>query len=182
LADNAATDGAERRRSAPLRAFGALVGGMNAAGTFWIVVLMVLINAEAIGRSAFNTPIIGVIEMIEISIVGIVFLQLADSLRRGVLTRSDGLYNQVMARNRKAGHAMGVFTAALGAFFMGLVLTGSIPYFVDAWQQDYYIGVEGMFTAPVWPVALVIVVAIAVTMIQFLVHLADHLRPLVGRD
>ncbi|MPY69940.1 MAG: TRAP transporter small permease subunit [Alphaproteobacteria bacterium] len=174
-------DGAERRRSAPLRAFGGLVGGMNAAGTCWIVVLMVLINIEAIGRSAFNTPIIGVIEMIEISIVGIVFLQLADSLRRGVLTRSDGLFNQVMARNPAAGHVMGIVTSALGAGFMGLVLTGSVPFFVDAWQQNYYIGVEGMFTAPVWPIALIIVVAITVTMIQFLIDLADHLRPLIGR-
>ena len=71
---------------------------MNAAGSCWIVVLMILINVEAIGRSAFNKPIIGVIEMIEISIIGIVFLQLADSLRRGVLTRSDGLFNQLLKK------------------------------------------------------------------------------------
>ena len=39
---------------------------MNALGSCWIVILMLLINVEAIGRSAFNQPIIGVIEMIEI--------------------------------------------------------------------------------------------------------------------
>lgn len=171
----------EAGQSAPLRAFGWLVGGMNAAGSCWIVVLMLLINAEAIGRSAFNQPIIGVIEMIEISIVGIVFMQLADSLRRGVLTRSDGLFNQVMARRPHIGHAMGVVTYLLGATFMLLVLRGSVPIFTEAWTEGHYIGVQGMFTAPVWPIALVIVVAITVTMVQFLIYLFDHLWPLLGR-
>ena len=142
---------------------------------------MLLINAEAIGRSAFNKPIIGVIEMIEISIVGIVFMQLADSLRRGVLTRSDGLYNQVMKRRPKIGHLMGLVTSLLGAVFMTLVLVGMVPFFIEAWEGDFYIGVEGMFTAPVWPVALIIVVAITVTMIQFLINLAGHLGPLIGQ-
>ncbi len=76
---------------------------------------------------------------------------------------------------------MGLFTSVAGVVFMGLVLWGSVPTFVDAWVGDYYIGVEGMFTAPVWPVALVIVIAITVTMIQFAINLAGHLRPLVGR-
>jgi len=182
LSDSGSSDGAGRKQAAPLRIFGGIVSGMNAAGSAWIVVLMLLINAEAIGRSAFNKPIIGVIELIEISIVGIVFMQLADSLRRGVLTRSDGLFNQVMARMPAAGHVMGVFTYLLGAVFMGLVLAGTIPEFTDAWEKDYYIGVEGMFTAPLWPVALIIVVAVAVTMIQFLIMLWEHLRPLLGRN
>ena len=173
--------GSGARRSAPLRAFGAIVGSMNAAGSCWIVVLMLLINAEAISRSAFNEPIIGVIEMIEISIIGIVFMQLADSLRQGVLTRSDGLFNQVMRRKPAAGHGMAVATYLLGACFMGLILWGSVPFFLDAWENDYYVGVEGMFTAPVWPVALVIVFAVVVTMIQFLIMLAGRCASLAGR-
>ena len=175
-------DGAGRPQSAPLRTFGALISGMNAAGSCWIVVLMLLINAEAISRSAFNQPIIGVIEMIEISVIGIVFMQLADSLRRGVLTRSDGLFNQVMRRKPAAGHVMAVVTYLLGAAFMGLIIWGSAPFFIDAWEKNYYIGIEGMFTAPVWPVALIIVVAVAVTMVQFLIMLADHWRQISTQD
>lgn len=169
------------RRSSPLRAFGAVVGSMNAAGSCWIVVLMLLINAEAISRSAFNEPIIGVIEMIEISIIGIVFMQLADSLRKNVLTRSDGLFNQVMRRKPAAGHGMAVATYLLGAVFMGLILWGSVPFFIESWENDYYVGVEGMFTAPVWPVALIIVFAVVVTMIQFLIMLAGHCARLAER-
>lgn len=169
-------------KSAPLRFFGGIVGGMNAAGSCWIMVLMILIILEVVFRGAFNAPIIGVIEMIEISIIGIVFLQLADSLRRGVLTRSDGLFNQVMNRSPLAGHIMGVMTYLLGAVFMGLVLWGYAPTFVDAWQKDYYVGVEGMFTAPVWPISGIVVISIVVTMVQFAIMLADHIRAICALD
>ena len=182
MPDTGPSGGAGRTPGAPLRVFGSIVSGMNAAGSCWIVALMVLINVEAVGRSAFNKPIIGVIEMIEISVIGIVFMQLADSLRRGVMTRSDGLFNQVMARLPAAGHVMAIGTGLAGAVFMGLIILGGVPYFIDAWEQDYYIGVEGMFTAPVWPVALIIVIGVTVTMIQFLVMLADNCRRLTARD
>jgi len=182
LPDNGSTDGAGRTLNAPLRIFGSIVSGMNAAGSCWIVVLMLLINVEALGRSAFNKPIIGVIEMIEISVIGIVFMQLADSLRRGVLTRSDGLFNQVMSRKPAAGHVMAIVTDLAGVVFMGLIIWGSVPFFIDSWEKDYYIGVEGMFTAPVWPVALIIVIGVTVTMIQFLIMLADHWHLLTAQD
>ena len=175
-----ADNGAERPKGAPLRTFSAIIGGMNAAGSCWIVVLMLLINAEAISRSAFNQPIIGVIEMIEISVIGIVFLQLADSLRRGVFIRSDGLFNQVMSRKPGAAHVMALFTYGFGAILMALILWGSIPYFLSAWNNDWYVGVEGMFTAPKWPVALIVNIAIFMTMIQFLVMFAGHFRKLRG--
>ena len=173
--------GAARKHGAPRRFFMSLVGSMNAAGSCWIVVLMLLINAEAISRSAFNALIIGVIEMIEISIIGIVFMQLADSLRQGILTRSDGLFNQVMRRKPVAGRVMAIVTCACGAVLMILITWGSIPFFIESWDNDYYIGVDGMFTAPVWPVALIIVFAVIVTMIQFLIMLADNAAAIAGR-
>ena len=182
MPDSGTSDGEERIPNAPLRLFASLVSGMNAAGSCWIVVLMILINVEAIGRSAFNKPIIGVIEMIEISIIGIVFLQLADSLRRGVLTRSDGLFNQLLKKNIVAGYILAVLTYAIGAVFMGLIIWGSVPYLIDAWKNNYYIGVEGMFTAPVWPIALIIVIGVAVTMVQFIIILADYCRLLNSQD
>ncbi len=181
MADPDLKEEAGLQESAPLRFFSKLVTGMNATGSCWIVLLMLLINIEAIGRSAFNKPIIGVIEMIEMSIVGIVFMQLADSLRQGVLTRSDGLFNQVMGRKPSAGHVMAIVTYGLGSFFMLLILWGSVPTLVDAWVKDYYIGVEGMFTAPVWPIALIIVFSVTVTMLQFAIMLKEHLVRLRSR-
>ena len=65
---------------------------------------------------------------------------------------------------------------------MGLVIWGSVPYLIDAWKNNYYIGVEGMFTAPVWPIALIIVIGVAVTMVQFIIILADYCRLLNSQD
>jgi len=71
--------------------FSHLIGGLNAIGTLWIFLLMVVINTDVFSRLLFNHPIDGVPELIELSIVGIVFLQLCDTVRAGRLTRSDGL-------------------------------------------------------------------------------------------
>jgi len=172
---------AEVSESLLLRTFKIVISGMNAAGSCWIVLLMLLINAEAISRSAFNQPIIGVIEMIEISVIGIVFLQLADSLRRGVFIRSDGLYNQVKSRKPGVAHVMAITTYSLGAIFMALILWGCIPYFLSAWTNDWYVGVEGMFTAPKWPIVLIVNIAIFMTMTQFLIMSGAHCRQLIAR-
>ena len=53
------------------------IGIMNAIGTLWIFMLMLLISADVLGRELLGTPIRGVTEIISLSIVAIVFLQLA---------------------------------------------------------------------------------------------------------
>ena len=58
---------------------------------------------------------------------------------------------------------------------MGLILYGSIPLFIESYQSDFYIGVEGLFTAPVWPIKLIIVIGCAVTLLQFLVFVRRNL-------
>ena len=80
-----------------------IVNGLNGLGSIWIFVLMVLINVDATGRTLFARPVEGVIELVEMSIVVIVFLQLGDATRRGRLTRSDGLFNQILARRPTIG-------------------------------------------------------------------------------
>ena len=68
-------------RSGNPGAFDRLIVGMNALGSVWILLLVLMVFADALGRSFFSHPIAGVTELIQISIVGIVFLQLADAIR-----------------------------------------------------------------------------------------------------
>ncbi len=157
------------REGAPGAAFRRVVAGLNALGSAWIFVLMLIIDADAIGRTFFNHPIEGVIEITQMSIVAIVFLQLSDALRTGKLTRSDGLFNLMLARRRPVGRAMGVAFEALGALFLGLLLYGSVPLLAEAWRRNYYIGEKGLFVFPTWPVKLVVVIGTLVMLIQFLV-------------
>jgi TRAP-type C4-dicarboxylate transport system permease small subunit len=70
----------------------------NVTGTLLIVALMVLIGADVFGRQAFNAPVSGVPELVSLSIVAIVFLQVPQALRSGRFTRSDSVISLVLKR------------------------------------------------------------------------------------
>jgi len=145
-----------------------LIVGMNALGSVWILLLVLMVFADALGRSFFSHPIAGVTELIQISIVGIVFLQLADAIRTGRLTRSDSFLGLVHARHSHVGSALeGVFFA-LGATYMALGLWGTIPLLQEAIERKSYLGNEGVFTVIVWPVKAITVIGLAVCLVQFL--------------
>ncbi len=100
------------------RGFSKFVAGLNSAGSVLILAIVVLINLDVFSRFLFNNPIDGVTELVELSIVAIVFLQLADAVRNGRLTRSDGLYNRLCKKNPTAGHLLGAFFDLAGAAFL----------------------------------------------------------------
>lgn len=152
-----------------------LVTRMNALGTAWVFLLMIMINADAFGRTLFAAPIDGVIEMVELSLVGIVFMQLADATRRGRLTRSDGFFNLVMSRRPQAGRYMGAAFDFLGALFMAIIVYGSVPLLLDSIENDYYVGNEGVFTFPVWPIKTIILIGCIVAALQFLIFVWRYL-------
>jgi TRAP-type C4-dicarboxylate transport system permease small subunit len=56
--------------------FGTVVSVLNASGSAWTVVLMVLICVDVVARAALNHPIRGVSEIVGLSLVACVFLQL----------------------------------------------------------------------------------------------------------
>ncbi len=147
---------------------GSVSGILNGVGTLFIICLMVLINSDIAGRALFGAPVRGVPEMVSLSIVGIVFLQLAHTLRAGRLTRSDA-FTRFLSHSfpRLAKLLDGLFNLA-GLFFVGLLVKAGWPLFVKSWDGDVFIGSIGDFTAPVWPVKLIIVIGAAATGLQFL--------------
>ena len=164
------------------RCFAGLVAGLNGVGTAWIFVLMVIVNADIAARYFLNSPIQGVTEIVELSIVGIVFLQASDAVRRGRLTRSDGLYLRFCARHPVAGRVAAIVFDLLGATFFLVLLLGSTPRMVEAYREGYFSGNEGLFTVPVWPIRLVVVVGCSVVSLQFLVLAFGHLRQIRVAD
>ena len=149
---------------------------MNALGSMWILLLVLLVTSDAIGRSFFAHPIVGVTEMIQISIVGIVFSQLPDALRRGKLTRADSLLGWVRTNKPRAADAMEASFLLLGAIYMGLALWGSIPLLIEAIERDSYLGNSGVFTVVVWPVKAITVIGLAVCLVEFLRQSMRSLR------
>ena len=140
---------------------------MNSIGTAWVFVLLVIINLDIGGRALFNHPLRGVPEIVALSIVGCVFLQLAHTLRVGRLTRSEVLLKVALKRSPRLGHALDGVYHLIGAALCLILLKASYPLFTKAWTQDLYVGAQGDFMAPTWPVKLVILIGCAAAAIQF---------------
>ena len=150
------------------RAFSVFVAGLNSVGTVLIFALVVMINMDVFSRFLFNKPIDGVTELVELSIVAIVFLQLADAVRNGRLTRSEGLYSRLQQKYPRFAHWLGAIFDLGGVIFFVTIIMGGIPRFIDAWQRDYFAGNRGIFVVPVWPVRLVLVIgALTVVFVFF---------------
>ena len=147
-----------------------LTDALNAVGTVWILAIMVLINADVVGRGLFGTPIAGVPELVELSIVGIVFLQLASTLRARRLARSDVLPALLQRRARRLGLGLEALFNVAGMLVVSAMFYASLPLFVRAWQRDTFVGAIGHFTAPVWPINLIILIGCAALAMQFLLN------------
>ena len=152
-----------------------LVEALNSLGTVLIFSLMVMINVDVFARYLFNAPFDGVKELVELSIVAIVFLQLGDAVRSGRLTRSDGLFLRLMKQKPSLGHLLGAFHDLCGALFFAAILTGSVPRLFEAWERGYYAGNEGLFVMPLWPVRLILVVGCVTVILVFLSAMGRHL-------
>jgi TRAP-type C4-dicarboxylate transport system permease small subunit len=128
----------------------------NALGTLVVLALVVILNVDVIARGVFSAPIKGTYEMVQFSVVLIVFLQLADVVRVDRLTRSDGFLNVIHNRRPTTAANLRRIINAVSAIFMGLIAYITFPEFLHMWDTQDYFGVPGLFTLPWWPVKLVI--------------------------
>lgn len=156
--------------------FSRLLGVMNALGTVWIFLLMVLINSDILGRELFSAPVRGTTELISLSIVGIVFLQLGHALMVGRMTRSDMVIESLLLRKPMAGRALQGLFNLLGAVFVAIIFWGSIALFQEAIEIGEYVGAAGDFTAPTWPIRLLILIGAAATGLQYLIMAFQDFR------
>jgi TRAP-type mannitol/chloroaromatic compound transport system permease small subunit len=178
--ENGNTKPTGRRRG--VLSFGTITGALNAIGTAWIFFLMALISADVIGRSAFNAPLTGVPEMVQFSIVGIVFLQLAHTLRNGALTRSDVILRGLLMNFPTVGHALQLLFHAAGAVVFYVIFRTTIPLMVRAYEDGDFYGATGVFQLIVWPLKLIILISCAAMLIQFLLLAWADLRIVLGLD
>jgi TRAP-type mannitol/chloroaromatic compound transport system permease small subunit len=159
-----------------------LTGAMNALGTLWIIALMVLINADVLGRNLLAAPVRGVPELVALSIVGIVFLQLADTLRVGRFTRADVLLGRLALTRPRLCDALHAAYHAVGAVLMGVILWASWQPLVDSVRIREYVGAIGDFQAPVWPIRLITLIGLGTTALCYLMLLTHDLQRLHGRN
>ena len=139
----------------------------NAAGTLVVLALVAVVNFDVVARGVFNAPFLGAVEVVQFSMVLIVFLQLPDVVRANRLTRSDGFMVVIGNRWPRLSRLLGQFIDGLSCVFMLLIAIAVWPQFIEMWETKDYFGVPGVFTAPWWPIKLVICISAVLCSLLF---------------
>lgn len=180
LADNEKGETRDQRVSLPRRILALTTATFNALGSVGIFFLMCLICLDVIGRYLFSSPIMGVTEIAEISIVAIVFAQLADTLANGRIARADSIVNLIRSLHPRVALAFDAVAALCGAVLMALIIYGTIPNMINDYTNSYYIGTVGLFTFPSWPIKAAIAAGAGLAGIQLLAMAMNFLTLMVG--
>jgi tripartite ATP-independent transporter DctM subunit len=133
-----------------------LMRWMNGAGIVWVFALTFLICADIVGRELFDQPITGVPEIVSLSLVACVFLQLAYAVQQGRLTRAEVVVERLERRSPGIAHAWARVLAAVGVMLFALTAVGMWPDLARAFRTDEFAGVEGLFKITVWPIKLIV--------------------------
>lgn len=118
---------------------------------------MFLICADIAGRNLFDAPLSGVPEMVSLSLVAAVFLQIAFAIHHDRLTRTEFFQNQLTQKSPAFIQAWQQVVLLSGAGILLLMAVGAWPDFIRAFATGEFAGVESVFTITVWPIKFIIV-------------------------
>lgn len=149
-------------------------------GGAWLVALIGLVCCDVIGRSFLNAPITGVAEIAAFSIIGIVCLQLPETILHNRLTRTDLIIAPVHERLPALGRILEALFALAGVAVFLVIFRGSLEFYEKSLATSEFYGVQGVFTFPTWPIRLILLVGVGASAIAFLVRLAFALGWLGG--
>lgn len=141
--------------------------GANAAGTLVVLWLVIVVNYDVVVRGAGGQPFLGAVELVQFSMVLIVFLQLPDVVRANRLTRSDGFLAIAGTRFPQFFLLLDRLINIIASVFMILIAVAMWPEFVEMFETKDFFGVPGVFTAPWWPIKLVIFLSATLSAILF---------------
>jgi TRAP-type mannitol/chloroaromatic compound transport system permease small subunit len=149
------------------RLFDRLTVAMSMLGTAAILFIMALITADVVGRGFFGRPIHGVPEIVSMLILSIVFLQIANTLLRGRLTRADGFLMLVRSRSPRLAGIIDAVMHLAGVGLVGVLVHAFYPLFLRSYGRGEMVGTVGQFLAPIWPTYLVVLVGAAMLCLAF---------------
>ena len=151
----------------------------NACGTLVVLALVMVVNYDVVARGAFDKPFHGAVELVQFSMVLIVFLQLPDVVRVNRLTRSDGFLSIAGNRWPAVKNGFSNLINTIACIFMLLVAIAIWPEFVEMLETRDFFGVPGVFTAPWWPIKLVIFISAALCSLLFALKVILPSEPVV---
>ena len=164
------------RRTAPARrAWNALVDGLAAMGTLLIGVLMIIICSDVVARNLLGASLPLVSELAALTLVMIVYLQLAAAIRHDRLARTELVFAALKASRPRLGAALGAVFDAVGALALAALAWSTLDILERDLSSGEFIGVTGVMTAPTWPFRALIVLGLAVSAIQLVIQTLEAL-------
>lgn len=155
---------------APRRILRYVTTSMNSAGALIILAAGLIVCVDVIARNLFNSPFFGVAEMLSMSIVAIVFLQLPHAIASGRMIRSEVLLEALKTTTPRAGELLNRFHMLCGALFLAAIVWGVWPQLVDAYKYNLFSGMWIGLQMPVWPVRAIIIVGSALGCLAYLLN------------
>ena len=139
----------------------------STVAAFWAMALAFLILWDITGRTFFNAPFDGTIEIVANSMVSILFLQLPYTIYRGAHLRTTVVYQNLPDLGRRL---IDIIVALLGIWFFWSVAVGGWEDMIIGWEVDEREG-EGSIRVPIFPVRSLIIVFAIVSLIVYAVLL-----------
>jgi TRAP-type C4-dicarboxylate transport system permease small subunit len=147
--------------------FGNITGILNVIGTVLILAMAVAVNADVLGRNLLLRPLPGVLEFVGLSIVAIVFLQMANTLREDRHVANDVLIRVLGTAQPRLTAALYAVFHLIGAALMALIVWFVWPILLDNYSGGFYRGTQGVVEIRIWPFIVAIIIGAAATAIQY---------------
>ena len=148
------------------RIFEALLDRLNILASLMIVGLMLLIATDVIGRALFNLPVAGVPEIVKVTIVAIVWLQIAYALRSGSHLRSNMVFSALPRRVQQIIYGV---NCLIGIIVFGLITWYTHDDVIKTFQHGIFEG-EDPVRILVWPTWAALVLGAALTMVEYVIQ------------
>jgi TRAP-type C4-dicarboxylate transport system permease small subunit len=161
-----------------IKLFDKFVSLLSFIGAIWIVLIMLIIVADVIGRAFFNQPLTGTAEIVRNSIVGITFLQLAHVLKNDRHIRTTIIMDRLPFKGKMV---INTFASFLGAVLFVIIVLKSWDPTWEALRTGEYEG-EGALEVPTFPAHFLVLFGSAVMALQFVVIFFTSFRNIFSKN
>ncbi|WP_246248985.1 TRAP transporter large permease subunit [Chelativorans alearense] len=165
MAENTATE----RAAAPSvfgRTWQAVPLVLSAVASSALVGLMLLIVADIGMRFFLLRPINGVSDIVALTIVACVFLQLGSTIGGGRLVRADFLIGAWQEKRPHLARTMELVFFAAAAAILAAALSWLWRYLVKSYHSGEFSGAVGAYQITVWPFKFAVVAGCAVAFVE----------------
>ena len=152
------------------------VDGLAALGTILIGVLMLIICADIVARNLMGSSLPLITELGALTLVMIVYLQLAATVRANRLARTEIFFEAFRQSRPRAGAVLSAIFDLAGGLLVGLIAWSTVTILEKDLGSSEFIGVPGIATMPTWPFRALILIGVTVAAVEFLLRTVGALR------